>query len=336
MNDVETGLDDSSRLKRPTPQRQAPLRRPPLGLPASMGATLNGALGAAMDTSQTLSAGLGAAVKQGLNSGQAMGEAAGAGVQGFVERGVNTAYLVIEDYMRRGQETAQRLSPSFGPGPGATRTGLAADAANAWAQNLAGPLGQTASSLAGPWMQLVRAWVDGVSSLAPMAGQMAGQVAGQVGDLNRSGVFNGFGRPSPTAPATAPAAAPMGPQHAHSHEAPAGAAAAARPAMAPAVGPRAKVTLEFMSSQPAQFTVSLEPGADMAALQAKWSGQAAAAAAPAQVALYNAPGHVHVRLTLAKAPSAGRHEAELMDGHGQSWGSLSMVITESTPGTPAN
>lgn len=340
MNDVETGLDDSSRLKRPAPQRQAPLRRPPLGLPAAMGATLSGALGAAKDTSQTLSAGLGAAVKQGLDSGQAMGEAAGAGVQGFVERGVNTAYQVIEEYMRRGQETAQRLSPSFGPGPGATRTGLAADAANAWAQNLAGPLGQTASSLAAPWMQLVRAWVDGVSTLAPMAGQMAGQVAGQVGDLNRSGVFNGFGRPSPTAPATAPstapATAPMGTQHAHSHEAPAGAAAAAPPATAPAVGPRAKVTLEFMSSQPAQFTVSLEPGADMAALQARWSGQAAAAAAPAQVALYNAPGHVHVRVTLAKATPAGRHEAELMDGHDQSWGCLSMVITESTPGTPAN
>ena len=335
MNDAETGLDDSTRLKRPAPQRQAPLRRPPLGLPASMGATLNGALGAAMDTRQTISAGLGAAVKQGLDSGQAMGEAAAGGVQGFVERGVNTAYQVIEEYMRRGQETAQRLSP-LGSGPGTARPGLAADAANAWAQNLAGPLGQTASSLAAPWMQLVRAWVDGVSTLAPMAGQMAGQVAGQVGGLNRSGVFNGFGGPGPAAPTAATAATPMGTQQTHTREAPASAGAATQPATAPAVGPRAKVTLEFMSRQPAQFSVSLEPGADMAALQATWSGQDTAAAIPAQVVLYSAPGHVHVRLTLAESPQAGRHEATLFDGHGQSWGSLTMVIAERAAGTPAS
>lgn len=331
MNDVETGLDNSSRLKRPAPQRQAPLRRPPLGLPASMGATLNGALGAAIDTSQTLSAGLGAAVRQGLDSGQAMSEAAGAGVQGFVERGVNTAYQVIEEYMQRGQQAAQRLSP-VGPGP--TRAGLAADAANAWAQNLAGPLGQTASSLAAPWMQLVRAWVDGVSTLAPMAGQVAGQLAermaGQAGELNRTGVFNGMGGPG----VVAPGSAPMGAQHTSASQAPTGSAAAHPLAAAPATSPRAKITIEFMSGQPAEFSVSLDPGADLVALHAAWSGEAAVAASPAQVVLYSAPGHVHLRLTLAASPLAGRHEAALIDGHGQSWGSLSMVIAERAAGMP--
>ena len=330
MSNAETGVDNDTRMKRPEPQRQAPLRRPPLGLPPTVSATLGGALGAALDTSQTLSAGLGATVRQGLDSGQAIGQAAAGGVQGFVERGVNTAYQVIEEYMQRGQEAAQRLSRSGGPSP--LPSGLAADAANAWAQNLAGPLGQTASSLAVPWMQLVRAWVDGVSTLAPMAGQMAGQVAGQMGDLNRSGVFNAFGGPSPAATA----AAAMGAQPMHSREAPAGAAAAAHPAAAPVVGPRAKVTLEFMSRQPDQFSVSLDPGADMAALQATWSGPVAATAAPAQVVLYSAPGHVHVRLTLAESPLAGRFEAALVDGHGQCWGSLTMVIAERAGGAPAH
>ena len=55
MNDAETGVETDTRLKRPTPARQAPLRRPPLGLPASMGATLNGALDAARESSQALS-----------------------------------------------------------------------------------------------------------------------------------------------------------------------------------------------------------------------------------------------------------------------------------------
>jgi hypothetical protein len=328
MNDVEPGLDSSSRLKRPTPQRQAPLRRPPLGLPASMGATLNGALGAAIDTSQTISAGLGAAVRQGLDSGQAMSEAAGAGVQGFVERGVNTAYQVIEEYMQRGQEAAQRLSPA---GPGPARPGLAADAANAWAQNLAGPLGQTASSLAAPWMQLVRAWVDGVGTLAPMAGQLAGRMAAPMGDLNRAGVFTGMGRPSAAAPGTEP----MGAQHPAAGHAATGPAVEPPLAAAPVVGPRAKTTIEFMSGQPAEFSVSLDPGADLAALKARWSGETAVAAAPAQVTLYCVPGHVHVRLSLAESPPAGRHEAALIDGYGQSWGNLTMAIAERAADTPA-
>lgn len=316
MSNAETGVENNTRMKRPEPQRQAPLRRPPLGLPASVGASLNGALGAAMDTSQALSSGLNAAVRQGLDSSQAMGQAVETGVQGYVERGVNTAYQVIEEYMRRGQDAAQRLSP-LGAQP--ARPSIAVDAANAWAQNLAGPLGQTATSLAGPWMQLVRAWVDGVSTLAPMAGQVASQVAGQVGELNRMGVLNSFTGTGPAAPA------PGGATSTSASTSPASAAAAA-PVTA---SPRAKVTLEFMSGQPAGVSVSLEPGADLAALQAHWgASQGECTAGPGEVVLYSAPGHVHVRLTLASAPTPGRHAATLKDSHGQCWGDVTVVIAE--------
>ena len=362
MNDAETGVENDTRLKRPRPVRQAPLRRPPLGLPASMGAPLSGtmngamsgALDAARDSGQALSSGLGAAVRQGLDSGQAVGGAVEAGVQGFVERGVSTAYQVIEEYMQRGQQAAQRLSP---PGPGPARHGLAADAAqaahaaNAWAQNLAGPLGQNASSLAGPWMQLARAWVDGLSSLAPMAGQvverMAGQVAGNaagpaaaaVGDLSLMGVLQRFAGPGAVAPAAVAAGAPAVPPSS-AHPA-ASAAPPAAPSARHAAGPRAKVTLEFMAGPPADVAVTLDPGADLEALQARWTGgadQGEAAAAPGSVVLYCAPGHVHVRLTLDQPPVVGRHLATLTDSQGQAWGSVSVVIAQAAanhPTTPA-
>lgn len=347
MNDAETGVENDTRLKRPTPARRAPLRRPPLGLPASMGATLNGALDAARDSGQALSSGLGAAVRQGLDSGQAMGGAVETGVQGFVERGVNTAYQVIEEYMQRGQQAAQRLSPQ---GPGPARQGLAADAASAagaWAQNLAGPLSQSASSLAGPWMQLARAWVDGLSTLAPMAGQvverMAGPAAGPAtaafGDPSRMGVLQRFANPGATAPsAFAAAASAVSPG---STDAATVAAHPAAPSASQAAGPRAKITLEFMSGPPADVAVTLEPGADLEALQARWTDDAApaeAAAVPGSVVLYSAPGHVHVRLTLTQPPVAGRHLATLTDSRGQAWGSVSVVIAQHAanhPITPA-
>lgn len=302
MNDAEPGLDENARLRRPVAQRQAPLRRPPLGMPAAMGTALNDALGSALGSGQSLGSGLGAAVRHGLDTGQALGEAAQTTAQGFVERGVHTAYQVIEEYMRRGQDAAQHLSPFRpGPGTGTASPGFAADAAGAWAQNLVGPLGQTASSIAVPWMQLVRAWTDGLSHLAPLARQ-AGVPPGAFGATGAPGMATGEAAPAPVA-------------------APVAAAAAA--------GPRAKVTLEWMSVQPAEVAVSLEPGADLAALRAEWSAAGdPVAASPASVVLYCVPGHVHVRLTLSDPPLAGRHVAALVDNHGQTWGSVSVAIAD--------
>lgn len=307
MNDADTEADDSTRVRRPAPHRQAPERRPPLGLPPSMGATLNGALGAALDSSQALGSGLGAAVRQSLDTGRAMSDAAEATMQGFVERGVNTAYQVIDEYMRRGQEAAQRFSPpGFGSaGPGYASPGFAADVAGAWAQNLAGPLGQAASSMAVPWAQLLRAWADGLATMSPMAGQATGWPPATGASVSAS------------ASAQAPTA---------------GSSAASPGATASAAGPRAKITVECIARQPAEMAVSLEPGADLAALHARWSCEGVGAVGPGDVIVYSEPGHVHVRLALCEQSVPGRHVAALVDGQDQEWGSLSVRIAQDCAG----
>jgi len=238
MNEADPAADEHARAQRPLPQRQAPLRRPPLGLPASVGSAVNG-------------------------------------MQGFVERGVDTAYTVIDAYMRRGQQAAQRQQPFDPPAaPGA------AAGAGAWPQTATAAWGQTASSIAEPWMQLARAWADGLAALAPLASRIGAGIN--------------------------PAAMP------------AGATAAA--------GPRAKLTIEFLSPQMAQVEVALEPGADLAALHADWSRDGQPAAAPGSFAFHCVPGHVHLRLALAEAAAPGRHQAAVADGHGQVWGSVAVTI----------
>lgn len=271
VDNADPALQDPARHQRTAPQRQAPLRRPPLGLPASMGSAVNSAFTAAVDS----------------------GTAVGSGVQGFVERGVDTAYTVIDAYMRRGLEAAQRQASAGFSGmgtPGAAGAGPVPPLQNAaWAQ--------AASSLAGPWAELVRAWADGLAALAPA--------------LNRSAFGDGTTAPSGPAPAPSAAGAPT---------------ARPAPAAGPAASPRAKVTLEFMSRQVAGVSLSLEPGADLVQLQARWTGAADATHGPAALAFYSEPGHVHLRLTLADPPLPGRHHAVVTDRDGQHWGSVTLSL----------
>ena len=108
------------------------------------------------------------------------------------------------------------------------------------------------------------------------------------------------------------------------------------------------MTIELVSRRSAEVTVSLEPGADLAALQADWltpaagpttgaAGAAGAAGAPGSLALYSEPGHVHLRLTLTEPPPPGRHEARLTDPQGQAWGSVVVSIApHSAGGGPAS
>lgn len=275
MNDSDPGLETRPRLQRPTPLRQAPQRRPPLGLPD------------------------------------------GPGLQGFVERGVDTAYTVIDAYLLRGRQAAQRASAaapemagllSGQGGLGGLGAGLAAGA----------PWGSTASSVAAPWLQLLRAWADALATLGPLAGR----VGAGLGDALPPG-FMAAGGAAPAAFGASPATA---------------AAPAAAAPMA-ATGPRAKVTIELVSHRSAEVAVSLEPGADLAALQADWLTPAAgpAAGAPGSLALYSEPGHVHLRLTLTEPPPPGRHEARLTDPQGQAWGSVVVSIApHSAGGGPAS
>ena len=338
MSDTEAGLDLPSRLQRPAPLRQAPLRRPPLGLPAALGSALNQALGSGLDAARgsgaALGAGLGAAVQQGLDGSRAMAGAAEAGMQGFVERGVDTAYTVLEAYMRRGQQAAHRMSPGAPEtaGPLSGLGGLGGlnglnglnglgelGGLSSLGASLAGsqPWGATAASIAGPWLQLLRAWADVLATLGPLTGRA---VAG-LGDALPPGFM--------AAGAAAPA--PFG-----THQAAALASAAVAPPAA--TGPRTKVTVELVSRRSAEVSVSLEPGADLAALQADWLPPAAEPAqdaqdkqdAPGSLVLYSEPGHVHLRLTLADPTPAGRHEARLTDKQGQAWGNVVVTIAPRT------
>lgn len=293
MNDPEPALEPRPRLQRPAAARQAPLRRPPLGLPVSVSA----------------------AMQQGLDGSRAVAGAAEAGMQGFVERGVDTAYTVIDAYLRRGQQAAQRVSPgapeTAGPLSGLAGLGRLGGLGGLGATLAAStPWGATASSITGPWLQLLRAWADALATLGPLAGRAG---AG-LGDALPPG-FMAAGEAAHAsvtgseAAVAAPAAAPMA-----------------------AAGPRAKVTIELVSRRTAEVAVSLEPGADLAALQADWLTPPAgpAAAAPGSLTLYNEPGHVHLRLALADPPPPGRHEAHVTDSLGQAWGSVVVTIARNT------
>ena len=234
-------------------------------------------------------------------------------LQGFVERGVETAYTVIDAYLRRGQQAAQRVAPAA-PLPGMGSLGGLGGLGGLGAQ-LAGsaPWGAAASSIAGPWLQLLRAWADVVASLGPLAG---GAGAGDA--LPPGFMAAGAAAPSPSGASQAAGAAPT----------------TSAPTAATA-GPRAKVTIELVSRRGAEVSVSLEPGADLAALQAEWlsDGAEPAGSAPGSLALYSEPGHVHLRLTLAEPPPPGRHEARLCDSQGQAWGSVVLSIAPAAAST---
>jgi hypothetical protein len=287
MDHADPDLQDHERHRRMPPARQAPLRRPPLGLPTSVGSAVNSAFTAAVDS----------------------GAAVGSGMQGFVERGVDTAYQVIDAYMRRGLEAAQRQAPfAFGAAsaPGGSAPGPMPPLLNpSWAQ--------AASSLAGPWAQLVRAWVDGLESLAPALSRAG------FGDAAAAAAAAMGGAAQATSAASAAAPAPPS----------AGASAASPADQAPrAASPSPKMTIEIMSRQVTEATLELEPGADLAVLRAAWEGQADSPVHPATLTFYSEPGHVHLRLTLAESALPGRHEARVTDRHGQCWGRVAVTIAD--------
>ena len=89
-------------------------------------------------------------------------EVADATVRGAVERGVETAYMVIEEYMLRGQQSAGQHHArkggemngdrSYGNGGGAGWSGGGWGAGN---------------PMLAPWMQMMRVWSDAVSQFVP-------------------------------------------------------------------------------------------------------------------------------------------------------------------------
>jgi len=84
----------------------------------------------------------------------------------LLERGVETAYMVVEEYMRRGREATGRRyqSSQNGNGNGNGRPGMNNDRQGGNAQ---------VPPMMMPFMQMMRMWTDGMSAFVPGAGQAA-------------------------------------------------------------------------------------------------------------------------------------------------------------------
>jgi hypothetical protein len=83
-------------------------------------------------------------------------------MQGAVERGVDTAYMVIEEYMRRGQEAASRFRQRNG------RPNMN-DEQQRFGGAFANPSGPIAPLMA-PWIQVMRVWTDAMAAFAAGGG----------------------------------------------------------------------------------------------------------------------------------------------------------------------
>ncbi len=130
----------SPRLKRTPPERSGPVRNP-------MAPSQNG-------------------------SPQNLVTAAGAAVCGVLENGVRTAYAVIDEYMRRGQEAARGIFND------SNRRGPMSDSKSSFPGRFDPSGGFNASNpmamIAEQWMTAMRAWSQAWSAFVPGAWQQPG------------------------------------------------------------------------------------------------------------------------------------------------------------------
>lgn len=106
---------------------------------------------------------VGTVVDGGLDAAMRAVEAADATIRGTVERSVETAYQVIEEYMLRGRQAAGRHHE--------TRNGrdrMSDDTSNGHGQRPGG-IGFDPMQ---PWMQMMRLWTDTMTTMMPAAAAM--------------------------------------------------------------------------------------------------------------------------------------------------------------------
>jgi hypothetical protein len=104
---------------------------------------------------------------EGMATAFRMAEGASTTMQGAVERGVETAYTVIEDYMRRGQQAAGRYRDRTQ----GERAMNGDNYSNGYGPNGYGPMG----AMMAPWMQAMRLWAETMSALIPGGAAMGAQ-----------------------------------------------------------------------------------------------------------------------------------------------------------------
>lgn len=141
----------NKRVKRDAPVRGGPIRN--RAIPADAPRTAGSAYT------------MGAVVDETVKTAMRAVEAADATVRGAVERGVDTAYMVIEEYMLRGRQAAGRNHQRRNGGHEMTE-----DRQNSggYGGGAAGPWGAI-NPLMAPWLQMMRMWTDNMAAFIPGA-----------------------------------------------------------------------------------------------------------------------------------------------------------------------
>src|SRR5580765_983710 len=138
-----------TRVTREPPERSGPIRQAGMG-----GSSASPARAAEPVTPSSV-------VEQGLEAARMMARVADATVKGVVERGVDTAYTVVDEYMARGRNAAGRQS-QWTDG----RNGMSQD------PQFSTPWGSS-SDLMAPWWQMMRMWAEGMAAFVPGGPAMA-------------------------------------------------------------------------------------------------------------------------------------------------------------------
>jgi hypothetical protein len=148
-----------SRKKRTPPRRDRPNRGGGTKAVASSGRRRNGAgpIDLAVDVARKLGKVSGATVKEGLETARRIARSSETTVLGAVERGVDTAYMVIEEYMLRGRRAAGRYHERKNGGDTMGDEQRGAD----WSSMF------SPSWFMAPWMATMRMWTDAMSQMVP-------------------------------------------------------------------------------------------------------------------------------------------------------------------------
>ncbi len=114
---------------------------------------------------------VGAIVDESVKTAMRAVEAADATVRGAVERGVDTAYMVIEEYMLRGRQAAGRNHERRN---GRHEMNDERQGGNSYPNSgFAGGPWAAMNPMMAPWMQMMRLWTESMSSFMPGANGMA-------------------------------------------------------------------------------------------------------------------------------------------------------------------
>jgi hypothetical protein len=276
-------------LKRHLPKRYGPIRNKALPVaPVASG------------PSHTRGPGytVGAIVDESVKTAMRAVEAADATVRGAVERGVDTAYTVIEEYMLRGRQAAGRnhgsrngrndmnderqnggASSGYQSGGynGGVSTGYQTGGYSGGPWNAFNPM-------MAPWIQLMRMWTDNMAAFMP-----PGMSMDWMNQFMPGG--SAWGVPSG----------------------------------------RASVSVGLASERPVEVKADIDAGAEYLKLTAEPLTVGDSNGVPLHAHLECTPGHVSVRLTIPPTQPAGRYVGAVHDAAGVKRGQI-IVDVESLRG----